>query len=342
MRPVRVAAALAALGAALPASAGAALPPDAAWVATHADVSDPGNTVTVAGLALGARRTSAVSTGSQPAALAVTLDTRRVLVANYGADTLSVVDVTSGTVTGRVRVGIEPDAVAVVPGGTREAGLALVANFGSDTVTPVDLGTLRAGPAIPAGHQPDAIAVTPGSTARRGSALVADYGADAVQVISLATRRPGPAVAVGSEPVAIVMVPSLFGPSAVVANFGSNTLSVVDLATLATGPAVPLGGNPTGLAVAPLGSGPVTLWVTDGAELTPVSGRGRVFTPGVPVPLRDPGEAVDLAYGPGRQVAWVAQQNGWLVPVSLPAGPPGRGIYVSGHPSAVVLPFTGR
>ena len=57
------------------------------------------------------------------------------------------VDTATHAVVHTAGVGVEPDAVAVAPGGTRGKGIALVANLDSNTVTPVDLGTWRAGPA---------------------------------------------------------------------------------------------------------------------------------------------------------------------------------------------------
>ena len=65
-------------------------------------------------------------------------------------------------------MGVEPDAVAVAPGGSGGKGVALVANLDSNSVTPVDLGTWRAGTPIPVGSEPVAIAVVaPRRRARR-------------------------------------------------------------------------------------------------------------------------------------------------------------------------------
>ena len=93
-----------------------------------------------------------------------------------------------------VGVGVEPDAVAVAPGGTDGKGVALVANFGSDTVTPVDLGTWRAGTPVPVGTGPvaDRRARRPGTGA--ATAFVADFGSDDGHTDRLSARcKPAPA-----------------------------------------------------------------------------------------------------------------------------------------------------
>jgi YVTN family beta-propeller protein len=347
----------AASGTAASTLAGRAAAGQEAWVTTDAFVSHPGKTVTPVDL-VGHRADAAVTTASQPAALAVAPGGRSVLVANEGADTLSVVDAASGAVTATVKVGLEPDAVAVVPGNAGGHGTALVANFGDGTVTPVDLATERAGTPIPVGHQPDAIGVwaTRGTagTPVGGVALVANFADGTVTPIDLATMQAGLAVSAGSEPDAVGIVPTSAaaagsgsgsgqngvstGPAtALVADFGSDTVIPVDLATMADGPPVGVGGNPTGMAVAADG----TAWVVGGNTLTPLTGStgsattAPAFTAGSPLALPHVGEAVALQ---GTTTAWVALQDGTLAPVDLASGHAGAAVHVGGRPSAVVIP----
>ena len=127
-----------------------------AYVATGASVANPGNTVAVVDTVT-SKAQKPITTGTLPAALAVTPDGNDVLVANKGVDTVSEIDVASGTVVRQVTVGLEPDAVAVAPNGA----LALVANFGDNTVTPLALPSLRAGRPIAVGRQPVAVAISP-------------------------------------------------------------------------------------------------------------------------------------------------------------------------------------
>ena len=336
------------VGAATTTLAGRAAAGEEAWVATHAYVSDPGKTITPVDL-VGHRTDASVTTASQPAALTVAPGGRSLLVANEGADTLSVVDAGTGAITATIEVGLQPDAVAVVPGTAGGHGTALVANFGDGTVTPVDLATDRPGPPVPVGHQPDAIGVwATGGTAGTpvgGAALVANFGDGTVTPIDLATMQAGPAVSAGSEPDAVGIVPAAGGAgpaTALVANFGSDTVIPVDLATMTDGPAVGVGGNPTGMAVATSG----TAWVVGGNTLTPLTSPAGAtaaagsattppaFTAGTPLALPHLGEAVALQ---STATAWVALQNGTLASIDLTSGHVGAAVHVGGRPSAVVI-----
>jgi YVTN family beta-propeller protein len=313
-----------------------------AWVATRALQSDPGDTVVAVDLRH-ARLDPPVTTASLPTGLALADGGRRLLVANAGDDTLSIVDTATGRVLHRVGVGLEPDAVAVAPGGSGGRGVALVADFGSDTVTPVDLGRLSAGAPIPVGSGPVAIAVAPAGGAAPGApgtgapvaasapmALVADFSSGEVTPIALPTLRAGPAVPVGSEPYAIgIAAPTPGSPvTALVADFGATSVTPVHLGSMQAAAPIPLAGNPTDIAVRP---GAVTAWVTEGAALTPVS--TVTLAPGAPIPLPYVAEAVALE-GPGR--AWVALQDGVVVAVALPSGRVGVSVRVGGRPTAIV------
>src|ERR1700683_575980 len=83
-----------------------------AYVATGASVANPGNTVAVVDTVT-AKAQKPITTDTLPAALAVTPGGSDVLVANKGTDTVSEIDVASGTVVRQVTVGLEPDGVAV-------------------------------------------------------------------------------------------------------------------------------------------------------------------------------------------------------------------------------------
>jgi DNA-binding beta-propeller fold protein YncE len=314
---------LAALLASCSAGSGASSSPEnTAWVAVGASVTLPGTALTA--LNLTSRQVEGtVPLGSLPSAMAFTANNRELLAVTQGDDMLHEIDPTTRSVVRSVRVGVEPDAIAVAPGGTHGQGIALVANLDSDSVTPVDLGTWRAGPPIAVGIEPVAIAVA--SVAGGGSvALVADFGSDEVTPITLSTMQAGAPIAAGPGPQAIAIV----GGEAVVANFGDRTLTPISLGTLTTGPAVALPANPTGLAVAPSGT---TLYVSGGASVVPVT-AGLVV--GTPISLPDAAQAIALDHS-GH--AWVALQAGEVVPVSLPSGVVGRPIHVGGHPSAVAI-----
>ena len=283
-------------------------------------------------------------------------------MANEGADTLSVVDAASGAVTATVKVGLEPDAVAVVPGDAGGHGTALVANFGDGTVTPVDLATERAGPPIPVGHQPDAIGVWatggPAGTPVGGVALVANFVDGTVTPIDLATMQAGPAVSAGSEPDAVGIVPAAAGTGG--STGGQNDTSTGPATRARRGLRVRHGhpGRPgdDGRRAAgrrrrqPDGDGRRGRRDGVGGQrdtLTPLAssaaatGAGGAaptppaFTAGTPLALPHVGEAVVLQ---GTGTAWVALQNGTLAPVGLASGHVGSAVHVGGRPSAVVIP----
>jgi YVTN family beta-propeller protein len=98
-----------------------------------------------------------------------------------------------------VRVGPNPDAVAVSPDGAT----AYVACAGSDTVVPVDTASGKAGRPIPVGSRPVSIAITPDGR----TAYVADNGSASVTPIDLATRQPEPQIAVAASPRTIAITP---------------------------------------------------------------------------------------------------------------------------------------
>jgi YVTN family beta-propeller protein len=300
-----------------------------AWVAHYAYDSQPGDTVTPVDLV--ARRAQApVHTASLPAGLAATAGGTELVVTNRGFDTVSVLNTTSHTVIATVKVGLEPDAVAVASVAGHDP-LAIVANFGNDSITPVDLRTMRAGRAIRVGHQPAAVAVARGGSGGAGIALVADFGSNQVTAVDLGTRRVRGNIPVGTEPDAIAVAPGgLAGAgTALVTNFGSDTITPITLAFGFPGPAIPLGANPTGIAVTPDGK---TAWVSGGSSLL-----GVVVGQGVRGAITLPQVTEGVALSRDGSTAWVATQTGELVPVTLSSGRVGRGVHVGGRPSAVVM-----
>jgi hyaluronoglucosaminidase len=297
---------------------------DVAWVTAGASVTLPGMDVTPVNLArrhIGAK----VPVGSLPSALAYAPGDARLLVVTQGDDELHEIDTATHDVVHEVGVGVEPDAVALAPGGTAGKGVALVANLDSNTVTPVDLGTWKAGTPVPVGSEPVAIAVSLGASGA-ATAFVADYGSNAVTPIDLATMQAGAAIAVGPGPQTIAVASG----EVLVGNFGNRTLTAVDPATLRAGGTVPLPLNPTGIAVAP---SEATAYVCGGAAVVPVTVIGLVV--GTAVALPDAAQGIALSAD--GSTAWVTQQAGAIIPVTLATGKVGAPIHLGGHPSAIVV-----
>jgi DNA-binding beta-propeller fold protein YncE len=315
---------------------GSAAATDVAWVATGASVTQPGMTITPVNL--GRRQVGTpVPVGSLPSALAYTPHDAGLLVLTQGDDTLHEIDPVTHDPVHSVTVGVEPVAVAVAPGGSGGKGIALVANLDSDTVTPVDLGTWRAGIPIPVGKQPVAVAVAvPSGPAAPGTAtaFVADFGSNQVTPIALPARRAGAPLATGPGPQTIAAAPGRL----LVGNFGNHTLTAIDDANPAAVSNVALPFNPTGIVVSSSGT---TAYVCGGAGLVPIgvgglgSLVGRVLTVGTPIGLPDAAQGIALSRDGGT--AWVTQQAGSIIPVTLRTGAVGRALNLGGHPSAIVI-----
>ena len=201
-----------------------------------------------------------------------------------------------------------------------------MANLDSDDVTPVDLGTWRAGPPIPVGTEPVAIAV---STAASGAAtaFVADFGSNAVTPIDVSTMTAGAAIAVGPGPQTIAVASS----EVLVGNFGNRTLTPINAATLRTGPA-PWRCPSTRPAwrCCPRAR-PSTCAAARASCRSPTLG----LAVGHPVGLPDVAQGIALTAD--GTTAWVTQQTGSVVPVTLATGTVGPPIRLGGHPSAIVI-----
>ena len=305
---------------------------DVAWVTTGASVTLPGMDVTPVDLARH-RQGTKVPVGSLPSALAYTAGDRGLLVVTQGDDMLHEIDPATHDVVHSVTVGVEPDAVAVAPGGTRGQGIALVANLDSNSVTPVDLGTWRAGPPVAVGSEPVAITVSvPASASGTGTgaatAFVADFGSNSVTPIDVGTMQAGAPIAVGPSPQTVAVASGLV----LVGNFGNATLTPISAATLRPNAPVALPFVPTGIAV---GASGTTAYVCGGAGLVPVTLTGLGPAVGAPIALPDAAQGVALSAD--GATAWVTQQAGGLIPVTLATGKAGAGIHLGGHPSAIVI-----
>jgi len=83
------------------------------------------------------------------------------IVANFGSNTVSILDLVNNAVTGTIPVGTQPVTVTLNSNQTK----AYVANYGSSTVSEIDLGTKTQLRLAGVGVQPDALAVDPSGTA---------------------------------------------------------------------------------------------------------------------------------------------------------------------------------
>ena len=225
--------------------------------------------------------------------------------------------------------------MAIAPGGTGNHGVALVTNMDSNSVTPVDLGTWRAGKPIVVGNEPVAITVSLGATtgtastaAAGATAFVADFGSNQVTPINVSTLQAGAPIAVGPGPQTLAVAAGQL----LVGNFSNSTVTPINASTLQPGKAVSVPLNPTAMAVAPAGA---TTYVCGGAGIVPVTVNALGLAVGAAIALPDAAQGIALT-ADGSE-AWVTQQAGSIIPVTLATGKVGKPLHLGGHPSAIVI-----
>lgn len=180
--------------------------------------------------------------GTTPSGIAVSPHGSLVYVANFGEDTVSVVD--GSTVTATLPVGSCPQGLAVTPDGN----WLFVANTADSVVSIIDTSVPSVVGTIPVAYGPrGAIASADGKT------VYVSMFSRQVYVIDVATRSVVGTIPVGRNPWGMALHPS--GSPLYVVNNDDSTVSVVDL----------IGGAPT--ATIPVGVGPHTVVLTsDGAR----------------------------------------------------------------------------
>jgi len=186
-----------------------------------------------------------IPVGSYPSGVAVNETTNRVYVANYGSDSVSVIDGASGNVIGTsIPVGDGPRGVAV----NEAANRVYVTNHLSHSVSVIDgaSGSGNAiGTSIPVGDGPSGVAVN--ETTNR--VYVANVRGLSVSVIDGATGvLIGSLVPVGDVPSGVAVNETT--NRVYVANYIGDSVSVIDGASgNAIGTSIPVGDGPRGVAV---------------------------------------------------------------------------------------------
>ena len=184
---------------------GIAVSPDG----THVYVTGCGNELydwTVAGGVVSFSRTIALASGSDPCGLAISADGTKAYVCLSIANKLAVVNLSSGTVSQQIKVGIAPWDVVLSPDGKT----AYVSDWGGRYPTNGDLTMTSAGTAVVVDE--------------RG---VATSGV--VSVVNLTTGVETAQVATGLHPSDLVLSPD--GGTLYVANANSDTVTVINTQT---------------------------------------------------------------------------------------------------------------
>ncbi|NUS53808.1 MAG: YncE family protein [Streptomycetaceae bacterium] len=157
-------------------------------------------------------------------------------------DFVEAFNATTNTSLGRIRVGSEPDRMAVNAAGTR----LYVANIGSGTISVIDTATHMVLAVVPVGGSPHGIVVP----AQGGKAYVTNDSS--ISVVDTATNTVTATVNVGQYPEYAAVNPAgtlLYVPS----NY-ANTVQVVSTATNTVTATIPVCAQPFSAAVTPNGA----------------------------------------------------------------------------------------
>ncbi len=225
-----------------------------------------------------------------PAGLDLTSDGSRLFVANNLDNSVSVVDLGSGSVTKTISVGKMPYMVTL----SSDDATAYVTNWGEDTVSVVDTDSLTVTQTITVGERPNDLVLN----SERPEAYVACGNTDSVSIVNTdfddtvgkVSLRPYKDAPSGSMPNALAV--SDDGDTLYVANAGNNDVAVVDLGPKqkgkgrdcgARGPThvrglIPTAWFPSTLALSPDDG---TLYVTN------MKGLGAGPNPNGPNPTKD-------------------------------------------------------
>lgn len=194
---------------------------------------------------------SGITVGSDPQHVLIGPDATLAYVTNKGDNTVSRIDLTSGTVTGTVSVGESPIDLALRPG-TNEIW---VANSGTGNITLIDAATFTVITTFVAGvGGPFAVAFSSDGSA----AYVVGYTGSAVSKINASTH-----VVVDSESLIGAFPEQLTwdatGTRLYVSASNQDLVYELDPASLSVVDSIAVGDFPIGMAVAPDG----TLWVAN-------------------------------------------------------------------------------
>ena len=164
----------------------------------------------------------------QPYGVALSADGKTAYVSNWGERSVTVVDVASRTMKGKITVGTHPSAMTPNPDASRNE--LYVANGDSDSVSVIDTRTnavtrtydLSPYAGAPAGSNPDALSVSPDGR----TLYVANAGNNDVVVIDLTSSTRS----------IRGMIPTAWYPTAVVPSKDGETLLVLNAKGLGAGP----------------------------------------------------------------------------------------------------------
>ncbi len=158
---------------------------------------------------------------ASPIALALSADGSRLIVANQGRGTASLVDPRAGKVLAEVATGDRPSGVGL----SRDGRVGVVANWFGYDVAILDVGadSLEVVGRVEVGPEPRGVAVSPDGK----FAFVAVGVANEVVLVDLKARKVTGRLGVGREPRSLAITPD--GSKLVVGNARSRNMTVIDV-----------------------------------------------------------------------------------------------------------------
>ena len=163
-------------------------------------------------------------------------------IANYGSNTVSVINTTNNTVTATIPVGAYPYGVSLSPDGSK----VYVANSGSNNVSFINTATNTVIATVAVGTNPSIVCFSPDGS----KIYVANSGSNSISVINAATISVTATITVGFSPSGISFSPD---GSKIYVTRGS-TLGVINAATNTLTATVTVGSDAHGVIVSPDGS----------------------------------------------------------------------------------------
>jgi YVTN family beta-propeller protein len=191
-----------------------------------------------------------ITTLTMLAIIGLSLNAQTAYITNYGANTVSVINLATNIVTTTIPVGNQPYGVSVSPDG--EKVYVVNGNGGSSgSVSIINTATNNVTATITVGTSGNCPAISPDGS----KVYVTNWNSSSVSAINTATNTVTATITVGSNPDGICMSPD--GSKVYVANGGDNhgnTVSVINTATNTVSATITVGTNPDGIAVSPNGS----------------------------------------------------------------------------------------
>lgn len=274
-----------------------------------------------------------IPVGIAPAFPRRTPDGTKVLVPNFGSNTVSVLCTAKNLVLATIPVGLAPTSVAIDPTSTT----AYVTNSGSGTVSVISIPTESVVSTITVGSGPVDVTI-----ARDGSRVyVSNGGSNSVSVINPVTNTVIATIVVGTSPNGLAV--SLDNSKLFVVNSGSNNVSVISTSTNTILSTILVGSNPQKIAANPVN--PLLMYVTNfgSNSVSVLSTAGLNVITTVPVGINPRG--LDVT-SDGTQV-WVANEGDSSISIinaltntivaALPTSFPPRGVTV-GRVGAALSP----